>query len=204
MDGGWGFIGFDPLPNIAEPLTGILSNLVRCSHALKSSLMSAIRGFGLYPTTVASLASKDVDLLLMTEEYYLTLGKSSLSDRMVPLVLLSSSMESDNHRMSSDGGSISYMSQPFSPTCVVKALNSCLAFKNSDGNIGSTDGPDKVNFVIPDCEAGKLAIELEDSAAASTILDLDHNPSGIIKILDYGAKVLLVEDNAINLKVLVE
>jgi hypothetical protein len=95
------------------------------------------------------------------------------------------------------------MSQPFGPNCIVKALNSCLVSRNSDGNTLPIDGPDKAEFLMSNRGAGNRAIEFGNSATVGKVVeDLNQNPSTIVSTPNHCANVLLVEDNAINLKVL--
>lgn len=211
-----GFLGFDSL---SEPHSlGILSKATRRSLAIKSTLISSLQSLGLQTKTVESPTSPDVEIFLTTEDKYEEMKKLSLGSHGVPFLVLSSSIKVDYREVSVKDGPVVHLSQPFGPMRLIDALNSCFAFCKAAGTAS-----DKIIPVLPDLLANTVAesdhrrkklVRASSSYTGNVVIQPDHienEPKSeakdllptapVMDILPGGPRVLLVEDNAINLKV---
>lgn len=211
-----GFLGFNSL---SEPSPkGILTKATRRSHAIQETLMSALQSLGLQTKIVESSMSQDVEIFLTTEDNYQQMKKSTLGLYTIPFLVLSSSIKVDYREISLKEGPVVHLSQPFGPMRLIDALNSCFEFYKAAGTTF-----DKVIPVLPDFLAntaveldhrrrklvrasssytGKVVVQSEPIEKETNIKAKELlQAASVIDFPPDRPKILLVEDNAINLKV---
>jgi signal transduction histidine kinase len=185
-----GFSGFDSLPSIEENPTGILSRVSQRNYAIQTTLMSAVQSLGLVAKTVTSLTAEDVDIFLTTEENY-QMTRPASGTRKTPIIILSSPTAIDYREPNLDDR-LAYLSQPFGPKRLIMVLKSSFAIVNGTGEA-----------------VGSIAVQPEPEINSPDILEAVEIPSPTLNEYSVSPvnsqqgrpKVLLVEDNAINLKV---
>ncbi|TVY42575.1 Hybrid signal transduction histidine kinase B [Lachnellula occidentalis] len=193
------FIGFEYYPDIAETPSGLLSAHARCILAMKESLTAmAADWFGLEVTTASSADSAKGDILMGLR------SKSSLLKSnhvpILPLIIFEDTVAGDGI----SGGNGVGAEKPNSPPVfeeVYSHLND--PFPGILESIPAGEASQSPNFShqngVSDLAAREENITIAVNEMAlnleSTKLAVPHNPSR--------SKVLLVEDNSINLKILV-
>ncbi|KAL3418864.1 histidine kinase [Phlyctema vagabunda] len=191
-----GILGFDlPIESI-ESTTSTGSTLNRRNQATKASFEAILKRLRLAPTTVLSHDSDNIDVLLTTEEHYNCAIRDSQITRKIPIIILNSSLSLDYRDATHDGGPLVYLSQPFNRTRLVKALKSCLSYYNS-----LTDEVRETRVVeaIPtDTQADRF-----DAKKTEMLPSVNKFPTTTDDTTPGSPRILLVEDNAINLKLLV-
>lgn len=197
-----GFVGFNVLPDLHEQPSGILNSHIRCSHVLQSSLMSAIEGYGLRATTALSLKSEGVDIFITTE-YMWQASKRQSSDRDTPVIVLCDSPSLKYRKTPSDGAAVAYLSQPFGPTRLLKALKYCLKFGSNSTGVEISNGGVTPKLVPSQPKPDDARVQKDAMSVAETVVNINNAPSPIMMEVARRPRALLVEDNKINLKILV-
>lgn len=201
-----GFLGFDSLSR--EHYKAALSKVTRRNHAIKATLMSAMQNLGLQTRLVASSTSPDVDIFLTTEDSYQEMNRPSLVSCKVPFLVLSSSIQVDYREVSLKQGPVVHLSQPFGPLRLISALNSCMTFCKG------TEPISEKTIIVESDHKSRILVQSSIELGGNTVIQSEpvkDKPGAEAKELMPIAsdvndppsrpKVLLVEDNAINLKV---
>ncbi|PVH73765.1 hypothetical protein DL98DRAFT_468841 [Cadophora sp. DSE1049] len=177
-------VDFDYYPDVKEEPTGILSTHAKSMIAVKQSLTSmAIDWFAMEVITSPNLASATGDVLLGLRSKLNLLEEHSSS---VPLIVFEDTTES---RLLSTKG-VQYLSMPAGPHMFARVLKVCLDTKHSP--VASTAASAKV-------QSASISSDQSPCSAISSspvAISISPFPSPVRN------KVLLVEDNAVNMKIL--
>jgi hypothetical protein len=195
-----GILGLGLHPDVQNVPTGMLDREEKKILALRSTLVSGFDAFGCQSVTVDSMEAVKIDIFVITEDHYQSTRFEKLPARKVPLILLCSTSSLDYRHISQEGGPIIYLSQPFGPQRLARALEACEPFccaepaaEDNMKPITSPGTPLQHRFFSSNMSSSVNSSLLPASSKNSRI-PLEPSKTG-------SPRVLLVEDNAINLRV---
>jgi signal transduction histidine kinase/DNA-binding NarL/FixJ family response regulator len=211
-----GLFDLDAYPDIRDTPTGILSPSLKRSLLIKASLARSIKNtFGLDVVTVKPQDAERhvLDILITHEAEFRSRNLATKRPKGVPLIVLSDQLTLDYRPVAHQNGPVIFLSQPFGPRLVAKALESCVPFFTADKNNFKLTHQNSIfeNLPSPDLPLQTPPIVMAEivespfSPSCSVPAPLAANPvrPRAAKVNNgNGPRALLVEDNPINLKLL--
>lgn len=207
---------------------GILSESSKLAAAMKTALtIEAEQWFGLQVFSAQDASSIDANIIAVTEDRLDILqvddGAGGRTLQLPPnssLIILCSDVLADNPSKWRDSGRVECLTQPFGPRKMAKALEACLQHHDDDDSTKPVElplrpvprdvQPDETSSPTEILDFDRLLdktpeVHLPASSVLSRVSDekTDHlAPTVSILELPCRPHLLLVDDNAINLKVM--
>ena len=199
-----GFLGLDLHPQFGEIQTGIRSRESKRKMALKSTLAAGVEAFGCHSVTINSMDAIDIDIFITAEEHYQQVNSQNITARTAPLIILCTNPSLDYRQMKHVGGPTVYLSQPFGPHRLARALEACQPFCSGEYAAERTRkrGPAasvSPTHTIPPAAIEALSSTVESPKQKSAPSKSINTPPAVIR--EGRPRTLLVEDNPINLRV---
>ncbi len=201
-------IGFEDKDLVTDSLGADLGPQKKRKLALRSALSRILTNwFGFNVASADSIQSASADLLLAEEEYLTRVQQNQSHHQQpppktgdCPLIVLRKDLCRKPGFTVMHTGKTTYISQPFGPTKLGKAIESCLHCRVPLAEINAPNG---------EMEVSSPSEELSEDGDSDPASPMDishpafHEQQAAKATKSQGMKVLLVDDNDINLKIMV-
>ena len=219
-------LGFDVYPDLDSTPTGILSEASKLALALKTALATqAEQWFGLHVTSAQNAASINADIIAVTEDNLSILQVDGENDGHLrlphksSLLILCSDVLAEPPSKWKNSNRVECLAQPFGPRKMSKALAACLNHRQDELDPTlelarplpkDTKSDRKIAFFeIISCDRlAERAGEVHPAKPVGSPVPFGENrgdqlPTMALPKILRKPHLLLVDDNAINLKVCV-